>query len=77
MGGAAGQAGASGAGTGGGGASAVGPHKGSALVSGGVRAKSQNFTVVGTTGQSPGGNEVMKSPGRTFRGGVVGATQGK
>ena len=49
----------------------------SALVSGGQVSHSANYTLVGSLGQSPGGNNTSKSPNFQLRGGVVGATQGQ
>ncbi len=46
-----------------------------ALVPGGTSAKSANYSVVMTLGQSPGGNVKMTSPKSTVTPGVVGATQ--
>ncbi len=45
------------------------------LVAAGVRATSPGYTAIVTLGQGPGGNAVTHSPGFTFVGGLVGATQ--
>jgi hypothetical protein len=45
------------------------------LVSGGNVMTSSSYRLILTTGQSPGGNGVLKSSSYTLRGGVVGATQ--
>jgi hypothetical protein len=42
------------------------------LVTGGAFSKSTNFTLYWTTGESPGGNGVMKSTGYKMIGGIVG-----
>ena len=48
---------------------------GSDTVSGGAIMKSDNFTLVLTTGQSPGGNELMRSANYRLQTGVIGVTQ--
>ena len=50
-------------------------HGGSAIVSGGAVSHSANYTLIGTLGQSPGGNDTASSPNFKLHGGVVGATQ--
>jgi hypothetical protein len=52
------------------------PHAGMATVPGGVKAQSASYKMITTTGQSPGGNGSLSSPGYRMNGGVVGATQG-
>ncbi len=50
---------------------------GRALVpGGGGPLRSSNFSTIMTTGQSPGGNRVMRSRRYTFVGGLIGATSG-
>lgn len=53
----------------------VPPHTGTAVLSGGVTAKSENFKIIMSTGQAPGGNATTKSSNSKKTGGVVGATQ--
>ncbi len=53
----------------------VPPHTGTAVLSGGVTAKSENFKIIMSTGQAPGGNATTKSATNKKQGGVVGATQ--
>jgi hypothetical protein len=78
--GAAGDGGSAGAAGDGGSAGAGGnpgptAFQGTALVSGGIVAKSSKYTLVTTTGQAPGGNGVAKSSKYQLRGGLVGVTQ--
>ena len=51
------------------------PHRGGALVAGGVTSDSPSHHFIGTLGESPGGNRVSVSSNHRFIGGVVGATQ--
>ncbi len=60
-----------------GGSTVGGGHAGAAHVVGGVSAKSENYKIVTTTGQAPGGNGKASSASFTSKGGVVGATQNK
>jgi len=48
-----------------------------ALVSAGTVSSSKSYEVIGTLGQGPSSNAVMRSPSFTFTGGIVGATQRK
>lgn len=48
-----------------------------ALVSAATVSSSTSYRVIGTLGQGPTSNAVMRSPSFTFTGGVVGATQQK
>lgn len=52
-----------------------GGRAGTALVPGGVSAKSANYSIVMTLGQSPGGNTTMSSQKSKINSGVVGANQ--
>jgi hypothetical protein len=52
-------------------------HKGVSVMSGAVSARSQNFRVIMSVGQGPGGNGTGSSANTKHRGGLVGATQGK
>jgi hypothetical protein len=54
----------------------IAPRAGMATVTGGVRAKSPGYTMITTTGQSPGANGSLSSPSYRLHAGVVGATQG-
>ena len=45
------------------------------FVAGGVRARSTNFTIILTLGESPGGNGLAKSTLYQVRGGLVSSTQ--
>jgi hypothetical protein len=45
------------------------------MVAGGVHAKSANFTIILTLGESPGGNGLAKSTLYEVRGGLVSSTQ--
>lgn len=51
------------------------PHRGGALVAGGLTSDSPSHHFIGSLGESPGGNRVSTSPNHRFIGGVVGATQ--
>ncbi len=48
---------------------------GQALVSGGNRMSSPNFSLILTTGEGPGGNGTASSPNYRFRGGLIGTTE--
>lgn len=50
-------------------------YPGLAVVPGGTVMKSANYTLVLTSGESPGGNGVMSSSNYRLQGGFVGATQ--
>jgi hypothetical protein len=50
-------------------------HFGTAVMSGGVSAQSQNFKVQMSLGQSPGGNGTAASANHKLKGGLVGSTQ--
>ena len=50
-------------------------HGASAMVSAGAVSRSPDYTLTGTLGQSPGGNNTSSSRSYKLRGGVVGATQ--
>lgn len=51
------------------------PHRGGALVAGGITSDSPGHHFIGTLGESPGGNRVSTSQNHRFIGGVVGGTQ--
>ncbi|MFO0591001.1 MAG: DNRLRE domain-containing protein [Polyangiaceae bacterium] len=51
------------------------PHRGGALVAGGVTSDSEGHHFVGTLSEGPGRNQVASSENHRFIGGVVGATQ--
>lgn len=53
----------------------VSAKSGTAVLSGGVSAKSENFKLIMSTGQAPGGNANSSSPNFKKSGGIVGATQ--
>jgi hypothetical protein len=53
------------------------PHKGTSVMSGAVKATSQHYTIIMSTGQAPGGNGTATSPTKQLSSGVVGATQKK
>jgi hypothetical protein len=44
-------------------------------VSGGVKASSPNYQLIGTMGESPGATGASESPGYRLEGGVIGTTQ--
>ncbi len=50
---------------------------GRSLLAGGVTAKSANYKVIMSVGQSPGGNRNAASANLKLKAGLVGATQGK
>ena len=52
-----------------------GARSASATVSGGTVSRSARYTLIGTVGQSPGGNGTSRSPKFQLSGGVVGASQ--
>jgi hypothetical protein len=53
------------------------PRAGSSIMTGGVTAKSENYKIIMSTGQPPGGNAVGASATQKKRGGVAGTTQPK
>lgn len=69
-----GDAGDSGAG-GSGGSTPRSSKSATAVVAGGTVAHSENFTVILTLGESPGGNRSMSSSGHRANLGLIGATQ--
>jgi hypothetical protein len=50
---------------------------GTAVVAGGLKMKSSNYSAVVISGETPGWNGVLKSPQYMLHGGVVGTTQRK
>jgi len=50
-------------------------HKGTAIMSGAVKASSANFKVIMSLGQGPGDNKSAASANQKVHGGLVGATQ--
>jgi len=56
---------------------ALAAHRGSAILSGAVQARSGRYRVIMSTGQSPGSNGTAASSRYKMRGGLVGATQGR
>jgi len=61
-------------GTPGGNANAKSGHPAMDSVSGGTVMTSSSYRLVLTTGQGPGGNGILTSPGYQIHGGLVGAT---
>jgi hypothetical protein len=51
------------------------PHRGGALVAGGVTSDSEGYHFIGSLSQGPGANRVSTSENHRFIGGLVGATQ--
>ena len=51
------------------------PRSGIAMVAGGELSRSENFTMIATFGEEPGGNRSMHSESNRLNLGVVGATQ--
>jgi hypothetical protein len=77
--GAAGSAGSAGAAAAAGSAGSAGSrasgHTATDLVSNAFKAQSPNYKIIGSLGQGPGGNTVMRSANYKLHGGLVGATQ--
>jgi hypothetical protein len=53
------------------------PHKGTAVVSGGVTAQSEHYKVIMSTGQPPGGNANAAGTANKTHSGLAGATQAR
>ena len=51
------------------------PHRGTATLSGGVTAASENYKIILSTGQAPGGGTSATSSGARLNTGLPGATQ--
>jgi hypothetical protein len=55
--------------------SQAGPHTGFAIVAAGELTRSENFTLLATLGEEPGGNRSMSSESHRLNLGFVGVTQ--